>query len=109
MTLIKELKTMRIEDTECILENFWETEEEDALHKMFLKQIGRGMLFFLRHSKEQLKELSYVESDGSIVKLQTYEINKVRMLHHYWNHLQEKGMVPDDQEFFRFNSITRLD
>ena len=83
MTLIKELKTMRKEDAEHILERFWETEEEDALHKMFLKQIGREMPFFLHYSKEKLKKLSYVESDGSIVRLQTHETNKVRMLHHY--------------------------
>ena len=36
-------KIMWKEDAECVLENLWETEEEDALHKMFAKQIGRGM------------------------------------------------------------------
>ena len=58
MTSIKERKIMRKEDAGHILDNLWETEEEDALHKMCMKQIGIGMLKFLHHSKEQLQELS---------------------------------------------------
>ena len=40
------------EDAEHIVENLWWTEEEDALHKMFMKQATRGTQQFLRHSKE---------------------------------------------------------
>ena len=77
---------------------------------MFLEQASKGeTLSFLSHPKVELKQLSCVESDGSTLKLQTYEINNVRMLHHCWNHLHEKGMVSDDQESFRFNSISRTD
>ena len=104
-----EQKIMWKKDAEHILENLWETEEEDALHEISMKLATRGILKFLRYSGEELLDLSHVDIDGSELKLQKHEVGDTRMLYHHWTHLKEKGMLPEDKESIRFTSISRRD
>ena len=67
------------EDVKHLLEELWEAEKEDALYKIFTKESKRGMQKFLRYSREDLKDLSYVEEDGTELKLKKHEIGEFRM------------------------------
>ena len=84
-----ERKVIAKEDAMHILVNLWDTEEENALHKMFLKHESKqGILDFLLCTKEALQKLSCTELDGTEEQfLQIYEIGKICMLFFYYDHL----------------------
>ena len=97
------------EDVKHLLEELWEAEKEDALWKTFTKKSKRRIQKFLRHFKEDLKDLFCVEDDGTVLRLKKHEIGNIRMLVHYQQHLAANGLFPEDITTFRINSITAND
>ena len=57
---------------------------------------------FLRYSKEDLKDLSCVEDNGTVLGLEKYEMGDTRMLAHYQQCLTANGLFPEDATTFLF-------
>ena len=97
------------EDVKHLLKELWGVEETDALDGIFTKESRRGTQCILRYSKEELKDLSCVEDDGTVLRLAEHEIGGICMLVLYQQHLLVNGLSPEDITSFRFNSITFKD
>ena len=97
------------EDVKYLLEELWGIEEDDMFYKIFTKDAKRGAHKFINFTKDELKDLSYREDDGSVHHIQLHEVGDVHMLLRYLSHLKARDLLPKDKESFRFNSISRRD
>ena len=57
---------------------------------------AKGTQKLLRHSKEQIQELSHRDDEDSVHYLQKYEVGDVRMLVCYQSHLIATGLFHED-------------
>ena len=97
------------EDVKHLLEELWDAEEDETFYKIFTRGTKKGTHKFVNFSKDELKDLSYREDDGSVHRLRLDEVGDVRMLFHYLSHLKARGLLPENKESFRHNSISRRD
>ena len=95
------------EDVKHLLEELWDADE--IFCKIFTRGTKKGVRKFLNFSKDELKDLSHREDDGSVHHLRLDEVGDVRMLFHHLSHLKARGLLPENKESFRFNSISRRD
>ena len=94
-----------------VLEELWDTEEEEPFYKIFSRECmsTKRMQKILRHSKAQLQELSYRDDDHTVYYLQKYEVRDVHILVYYQSHLIARTHFPEYSETFRLNLMTRKD
>ena len=95
------------EDTKHLLEELWNTDEEETSHKIFMRETSKGTHKVLRYSKEMLNEIFCREEGGSAHHLKKHEVGDICVLVHYQSHLITKELFPEDVGSFRFNSISR--
>lgn len=97
------------EDVKHLLKGLLEAEKEDALCKIFTKESMMRMQKILCYSKEDLKHLSCIEDNGTVLRLEKCEIGDIHMLVNYQQCLIANGLFPKDITTFRFNSTTTND
>ena len=68
------------EDVKHLLEELWDAEETDALHRIFARESRRGIQNVLLCSEEDLKDLFFAENDGTSICLAENEIGGIHML-----------------------------
>ena len=97
------------EDVKHLLEELWDVEEDETFYKIFTRETKKGMHKFINFYRDDLKDLSYREDNGSVYHIQLHEIGDVRVQFHCLSHLKARDLFPEDKESFRFNSISRRD
>ena len=109
MTTRAERKAALKEDIKHVLEELWDTEEEEPLYKTFTREClgAKRIQDVLQCSKADIQDLSCRDDEDSVLFLQNHETEKFRMMVHYQSHSRAKELSPEDTCTFRFNTITR--
>ena len=99
------------EDTNHVLEELWDDEEEEPLYKIFTREClgAKSIQKFLRNSKAELRDLSCRDHDDAVLYLQNCEVGDVCIMVKYQSHLRAKNLLHKDIGSFRFNSMNRKD
>ena len=95
------------EDTKHLLEELWNTDEEETSHKIFMRETSKGTHKVLRYSKEMLNEIFCREEGGSAHHLKKHEVGDICVLVHYQSHLITKELFIEDTNSFRFSTVSR--
>ena len=99
------------EDIKHVLEELWDSEEEEPLYKIFAREClgAKHIQKVLQHSKKELKDIPRRDDDDAILCLRKHEVGDVLMMVHYKYHFRANDLLLEEKDKSRFNSIIRKD